>query len=166
MSQHLAAEKNSGAAGLGIGLPYGGFGARIGYNPFDQTTLFLGLGYNLSGLGINGGIQYLLPSNKQSQFYFSVLYGTNSSIKIKGLDESTKSYYGPSFGLGIRINSLRHEGSFWDLGLVLPIRSSEYKDDLDALENNPSISGLTKPWPVLITAGYNFSLTKRKKSES
>ncbi len=162
LSQHLGAEKSSGAVGIGIGLPYGGIGGRISYNPLTNTTLFLGLGYNLAGLGINVGMQYLVPSSKQSQVYFSAMYGTNASIKVKGLDEATKSYYGPSFGIGVRINSLRSEGSYWDVGLVVPVRPSSFNDDMDALENNSSVTEISKPWPVLITAGYNFSLTKRK----
>lgn len=161
-AQHLASEKNSSAAGIGIGLPYGGIGARISYNPFEQTALFLGMGYNFAGVGINGGLQYILPSSKQTEVYFTAMYGANASIVIEGWGEFSKNYYGPSLGLGVRINSLRNEGSFWDVGIIVPIRSSSFNDDFDDLENSSFFSDLSRPWPVLITVGYNFSLVKRK----
>ena len=43
-AQHLSTTKGQSALGVGVGLPFGGFGGRLSYNPGDHFTLFGGLG--------------------------------------------------------------------------------------------------------------------------
>ena len=155
-AQHLSSTRNFKAIGLGLGLPYGALGAKFSYNPISQTTLFLGLGYNLVEVGFNVGVYRSFPSDVQTQFYIIGMYGSNASVKVEGSDELSKSYYGPTFGAGIKINSVRREGNHWDIGILVPIRTSEFNDDIDYLQDLGY--DLTEPWPILFTVGYNFSL--------
>ena len=155
-AQNLSSTQGHAAVGIGLGLPYGGIGARINYNPVNQATLFGGVGYNFAGVGYNLGLRFVIPSQRQTEFYLLGMYGTNASVRIKGDSDANESYHGPSVGAGVQINSLSREGNYWDIGLVLPFRSSEYDRDLDFLKNY--YSDVTEPWPVLITAGYNIKI--------
>ncbi len=144
--------------GLGLGLTYGGFGGRAVYNPTDYLGAFLGLGYNLDGLGYNFGLMGYLPSEGRVQAYLSGMYGTNAVIAVEFVDGSTEteSYTGVTFGVGMMLKSKKGNGNYWDFGILLPIRSSEYNDDIDALESFGV--DVDDPWPVLINVGYNINL--------
>ncbi|MEW7278347.1 hypothetical protein ABW636_07105 [Aquimarina sp. 2201CG1-2-11] len=155
---HKSSEKGKSTLGVGVGFPYGAIGARFGVNVIDHLTIFGGVGYQLSGVGYNFGLLKDFKSKTATQFYLTGMYGTNAAIKIDGLSEYDKVYTGATFGLGIKINSKRKEGNFWDVGLLLPIRSSSYKNDERQVENDPRISEFTKAWPIGITIGYNFGL--------
>lgn len=161
MGQNLGSTKGNVALGVGIGLPYGGFGGKLSVNPADQLALFAGVGYNLVGVGANFGAQYIFPSKKQTEFFLTGMYGYNAVIKIQGADNLNDSFSGVTAGLGIRINSSRNEGAFWDFGLVVPARSQAYKDSFDDIKNNPNITDLTEPWPVQLFVGFNFPLSAR-----
>ena len=156
---HKSSQKGEASLGLGLGLQYGGsIGARLGLNLADHFNVFGGLGYMIAGVGYNIGLRYSLPSTKQTEFYFTGMVGTNAAIKIVGTSEYDEVYIGPSFGLGVKVNSLKREGNFWDFGLLVPITSTSFKDQQDALKNDPRIDDFTEAWPVLIVVGYNFNL--------
>jgi hypothetical protein len=155
---HLSSQRGVSNFGLGIGLPYGGMGIRFGTNLANGLNLFSGVGYQVADVGYNVGLMKDFKSKNLAQFYLSGMYGTNAAIKIKGLPESSKTYGGASFGIGIKLNSRRKEGNFWDLGLITPVRTSAFKHDLDQLKIDPRISDLTDPFPVLFVAAYNFNL--------
>lgn len=155
---HLSSQKGETTLGLGLGLPYGAFGVRLGTNITDGLNLFGGVGYQISGIGYNFGLLKDFPSSSMTQFYLMGMYGTNAAIKILELSEYDKVYTGPTFGLGIKINSRKTEGNYWDLGLLVPVRSSDYKNDETAVKNDPRISEFQPAWPVLIVVGYNFHL--------
>jgi hypothetical protein len=161
-AQHFGSTKGKAAIGLGVGLPYGGFGTKLSVNPVNQLSAFLGLGYNTVGVNYNAGLQYIVPSKKQTEFFLTAMYGYNAVIKIKGTDIYNQSYSGFSGGAGLRINSNSTKGLFWDIGLLIPARSSAFQDDFEDLENNPMIEGLTKPMPVLFFAGVNFPISRRE----
>ncbi|WP_343852369.1 hypothetical protein [Algoriphagus jejuensis] len=158
-AQHFSSYQGKVALGLGFGLPYGGYGGRITFNPASQLALFGGVGYNLVGAGYNAGMQYLVSSKKQTEFFLTAMYGYNSVIKISGADTYNDSYNGFSAGAGVRVNSNRKKGVFWDFGVLIPARSSEFQDDWDSLKKNPYIESLNKPLPVLIFAGFNFPIS-------
>ena len=153
---HLSSQKGETTIGVGLGLPYGAIGLRLGTNITDGLNLFGGVGYQISGVGYNIGLLKDFPSSGMTQFYLTGMYGTNAAIKVNGLPEYDKVYTGPSFGIGIKINSM--DGNYLDLGLLLPIRSSEYYDDETAVKNDPRISEFQAAWTVLIVIGYNFNL--------
>ena len=155
---HLSSQKGESNFGLGVGLPYGGIGIHLGTNIANGLNLFGGVGYQVADIGYNVGLMKDFKSKNLVQFYLSGMYGTNAAIKISGLPESSKTYGGASFGAGIKLNSRRKEGNFWDLGLILPLRNSAFKDDLNQLKIDPRITDLTDPFPVLIVVAYNFNL--------
>ncbi|MDO6439068.1 hypothetical protein Q4534_16730 [Cyclobacterium sp. 1_MG-2023] len=155
--EHLTSQKGNSFIGFGGGLPYGGLGLQISNNIGKGFNLFGGLGYQIADVGYNVGFMKDFDSKSATQFYFSAMVGTNAAIKIDGLPESSKTYFGPSLGTGIKINS-RSVGGFLNLGLILPVRLMNYKNDLDQLKQDPRITDLTEPWPVLFVLAYNFIL--------
>jgi hypothetical protein len=141
--------------GIGLGLDYGGIGGKLTFRPTQYVGLFGALGYNLNGAGYNvGAIVRILPEAKVCP-YFSLMYGYNAVIVIDGMSSADKTYYGTSIGAGIELQ--KKNNKFWTFGFVIPFRSQEYKDDLDALKNNPSVE-LTDPLPFQISVGYHFVL--------
>ena len=156
---HLSSMKGESSLGIGIGLPYGGLiGVRFGTNLADNLSLFGGLGYQIVGVGYNIGLLKDFESSSSTQFYLTSMYGTNVGIQTQGLSEYNELYTGVTLGAGIKINSRKTEGNFWDVGLLIPIRSSNFKSDRDQIKNDPRIDRFIDPLPVLITLGYNFNL--------
>lgn len=155
---HLSSLKGENTLGVGIGLSYGAIGARFGTNVADHWNLFAGIGYQLVGIGYNLGLMRDFESRGSTQFYLTAMYGTNAAILITGTDEYNQTYTGLSFGAGIKINSRKKEGNFWDLNLLVPIRSEAYKTDENRVLNDPFIRDFTRALPVLFTVGYNFNL--------
>lgn len=161
-AQHLSTLQGQSSLGIGLGLPYGGLGMKLGYNTSDHVTLFGGLGYNMVGIGANGGIQFSIPSKKQSEFYFTGMYGYNSVILNKNRSVKGGIFAGPSFGMGLKINSLSTKGNYWDVGLLGPIRSQKYKNAIQEIERSHNMKLESKPWPVLFYFGYNYNISNGK----
>lgn len=145
--------------GMGLGLTYGGLGMKFTRNFNEYVGLMAGVGYNFDNLGYNIGTQLYLPSQSKAQAYVSAMYGTNGVIIVDDLygDSFKESYTGVSFGFGINLRSKRTKGNFVELGLIVPIHGSDYKDDWDDIKNTSGIE-TTDPWPVLINVGYNFNI--------
>lgn len=93
----------------------------------------------------------------------TAMYGYNTVVQIEGTTMYDKSYNGLSTGLGIRVNSNRHEWVFWDFGVLVPVRSSDFREDWNSLEKNSFITGLAKPFPVLFYGGFNFILPSKER---
>ena len=156
---HLSSQKKENTIGIGGGLPYGGFGVRFGTNVVNGLNLFGGVGYQLAGIGYNLGLLKDFQSANMVQFYLTGMYGSNAAIKVKGLEnEYNNVYAGATVGLGIKINSIQKEGNYWDIGILLPFRSSKFDEDYDRLKRDSRITDLSDPWPVLLVIGYNFNL--------
>src|SRR5690554_1095665 len=61
-------------SGLGIGLDYGGIGAKVEYLPIKNVGVFGSLGYNLLNVGWNVGATYKIMPDKRYlliQWYFT-----------------------------------------------------------------------------------------------
>jgi hypothetical protein len=140
-------------AGIGIGLDYGGFGARLAYLPEKHFALFGGLGYNLNSVGYNAGANIRLTPDKRVVPYLTGMYGYNAVMIVTGALEKKTTYYGPSAGAGIEIPS-RGGRSFWNIELLAPFRPSAYQDDIDDLKT--SGAKVTEALPVAICIGYHF----------
>ncbi|WP_139793828.1 hypothetical protein [Reichenbachiella faecimaris] len=145
--------------GLGVGLTYGGIGGKLTHNFGESLGVMAGLGYNFDGAAYNLGMQFYIPSKTKAQGYVSAMYGTNGVILVEDTyaGNLSNSYQGVSFGFGVNLRSKRTKGNFLELGLIVPVRSSEFNEDWDALKNIPGLD-TTDPWPVLINIGYNFRL--------
>ena len=100
-----------------------------------------------------------IPSRYQTEFYFTGMYGYNTVIVIEDAKELGGTFAGPSFGMGLKINSLSSKGNYWDVGMLVPVRSGKYKDAISAMENNPYIQMESKPWPVLFYFGHHFNIS-------
>ncbi len=143
-------------AGLGLGLDYGGIGTRLSLTPQRGLALFAGLGYNFVGFGFNGGLSVRLLPDKQVSPTLLAMYGYNAVILVDGLSELNDAYYGVSIGAGVEFRSSRNN-NFWNLEILLPFRSQAFRDDWDAINQNPLIE-VTNYLPVTFSVGYHFSL--------
>lgn len=143
------------SAGVGIGLDYGGIGARLTFAPVKYVALFGALGYNLNGAGYNGGaVIRILPESMVCPF-ISAMYGYNAVIIIDGWKEKNKTYYGYSVGTGIELR--RPSGNYWNFEMLIPARSKEFKDDYDELDRNPDVE-MPDALPIQVSVGYHFKL--------
>ncbi len=143
--------------GAGLGIDYGGFGARLTVLPSKHVGVFLAGGYAIAGLGINGGVTLKTAPDNRLSPYFSLMYGYNAAIAVIGASQYNKLYNGFSLGGGVQLKSRRTPTNYWLFGLVVAFRPSEFDRDFTALQNNPTITGLTKPLPVNISVGYHFA---------
>ena len=141
--------------GLGAGLDYGGFGVRGTFKLVPQLGLFAAGGYNLNSIGFNAGGQWYFSSGKRNNFFLTAMYGYNAVIVVSGDINDKATYYGFSGGIGFQLNS-RNNVNFWNFELLVPVRNSNYKDDLDALK----VMGvdIREPFPVAIAIGYHFKI--------
>jgi hypothetical protein len=143
--------------GLGGGIDYGGFGGRLTFVPSERVEFFGALGYNLLGVGLNAGVDFRLQPRSRICPYLGVMYGYNAVIKIKGAEMYNQTYYGPSFNFGLEFWSAKRP-NFFNLELIVPIRSTEYHSDIRNLKNNPLIVFSSEPIPIAISIGYHFAL--------
>jgi hypothetical protein len=143
--------------GAGIGMDYGGIGGRITLVASPRFEFFGAIGYNLLGVGFNGGVDLrILP---QSHFcpFVGAMYGYNAVIKVEGASQYNKTYYGPSFAAGLEIWG-RNRPNFFNIELILPVRSSAFHDDYDNLKNNSGIVFKNDIFPVAFSIGYHVTL--------
>jgi hypothetical protein len=140
--------------GLGMGISYGGFGARLSVLPVQHVALFAAGGYNLDGFGYNLGAEIRLLPGKRVVPTLMAMYGYNGVIVVKGAEQYNKTYYGPTIGAGMEIHSGNGQ-NFFTIELLVPFRPQEFHDALQELKNNPSIE-ITGPWPVAFSFGYHM----------
>ena len=150
----IAEEESKANLGFGLGVSYGGIGARLSFLPVDQLALFAAGGYNLDGLGYNLGAEVRLLPGKKVVPVLLAMYGYNGVIVVQGAEHYNKTYYGPTIGGGVEIHN-RNGQNFFTLELLVPFRPSEFQDDIDALKNDPSIE-ITGPWPIAFSFGYHI----------
>ena len=153
---------NATLLGLGVGLPYGGFGLKLTQQVHTNIDLFGGIGYNLIGPGYNVGMNLNIPTGLRTQFFFTGMYGYNAVIKIKNLEESEKAYYGFSLGTGLRLSPKKYKWSYWDFAILIPFRNQSFKDDQDFYYRSPIVDDFNKAFPLLFSVGYNFQISAEK----
>lgn len=153
-----AQSANTLTVGLGLGLEYGGFGGQVGYQIDDQLGVFVGLGTAFVSSGYNVGAKYLLKGKSKEQFFLEAMYGYNAIIFVNNPSGGNirNVYYGPSFGAGVNLPN-KGGNSFWHLAVLLPIRSSGYRDQWNAIKNDPDID-TTFSLPFSVSIGINFKL--------
>ncbi len=134
------------AGGVGLGLDYGGIGLKLTLNPTEVVSLFVGLGYNLNKIGYNAGFEFNFTPKARTTPFLSAMYGYNAVLIYPGAPTSqNRTFYGPSFGMGVKSRSRRTE-DFFSIQIIYPIRDPEFL-------NAPLAE---KPWPVLFSIGYHF----------
>lgn len=143
--------------GVGLGIDYGGLGGRMTITPIPHVGIFGAVGYNFHKTAYNVGVTYKILPDKRVTPVASIMYGYNAAIVVEGAKEFDKTYYGPSMGGGIELN-MKKSKNYWSFGLTLAFWSKEFRDDLDALRNNPGIEFTSEPIPVGISVGYHFNI--------
>lgn len=147
--------------GLGIGLDYGGFGMNFTTSLHKNIALFGGVGYNLIGLGYNGGIKARYISDKNtariSPFILG-MYGVNTAVIISNATEFNKSFRGITFGLGIDFNFKPRKNGYWSIALLMPQRSSKYDDYISFLKSYYGFTFTNQPSDIGLSLGYKIIL--------
>jgi hypothetical protein len=142
--------------GLGIGLDYGGIGAKITFLPVKRLGIFGGIGYAIADFGYNIGAYVRIAPDKTVCPTLGFMYGYNATIKIQNASEYDKVYYGPSVSGGIEIH-FGGRPNFMNIELVVPFRSQDFHDDWDTIKQQPNISIVADPLPVAFSIGYHFA---------
>lgn len=150
----LEEEESKGNLGFGLGISYGGIGARLSFLPDSHLGIFGAGGYNLNGFAYTIGAQGRLLPGKKVVPVFMAMYGYNAVIIVQGAEHFNKTYYGPTFGGGVEIHSYNRQ-NFFTIELLAPVRSQEFKNHLQDLKSNPSIE-MSDPWPVTFSFGYHL----------
>ncbi|XZF14419.1 hypothetical protein ACTHGU_21765 [Chitinophagaceae bacterium MMS25-I14] len=146
------------SVGFGLGLDYGGIGARVEVRPVDYLGIFAGGGYNLNALGYNVGVKANLLHQHRVQPFATAMYGYNGVIVVRNEERYNRTYYGPTAGGGIDILLGRKRNARFSAGILVPFRNSSFQDDYDRLKNDPNIKFNNDPSPIAITIGFNFKL--------
>lgn len=158
--QELIEIKRTVDIGAGFGLDYGGLlGFQITYTPIKYLGVIVSAGYHIVAFGWQVGLKgFILPKTnlKKVRPTLKVMYGSNRAIIVDGASQYNKSYNGftPGAGIELRFGSKKSHGLNIDLNF--PISSPEFKDDYDALKNNPAFEINVPPAPVAFAIGYHF----------
>jgi hypothetical protein len=152
--KHILPELN---LGLGLGIDYGGIGGRLTVSPVNHLILFGALGYNIAGVGYNIGAGYRFSPQKQFRPYVLGMYGYNTVViaLINGAYESqyTKTFYGPSLGVGFEQRNSSQGKNYFNLEVLAPLRSRAFKDYKDMLKaKDIKLYAL----PISISLGYHI----------
>src|SRR5690606_41896436 len=82
--------------GFGLGLSYGGIGARFSVLPTEYVSLFAAGGYNIVGFGYSIGTNIRLsPHNPRVVPFLAAMYGYNAVIAISGAIEHRRLITAP-----------------------------------------------------------------------
>jgi hypothetical protein len=150
----MGEEPPRGDFGVGLGLDYGGIGARFGYAPVPKVAFLGGLGYNLNGLGVNAGVIWRMFPLMKATSTLGVLYGYNGVIVVEGASQYNKTYYGPSITVGLEYHS--RVNTYFNLELLLPFRPQQFTDDWNALTKNGAVQVKNNPLPLAFSIGYHL----------
>jgi hypothetical protein len=138
--------------GLGAGLDYGGLGFKMNLLLVKPVAVFGSAGYNLDKLVFAGGFNFRMKPEARVCPTLQAMYGYNAVIRDEN-SKSGKTYYGPSFGLGLEFHGKKKTGNFFNLELLVPVRSQKFKDEIDRLkehDQNPTVL------PIAVSIGYHF----------
>jgi len=145
--------------GAGFGLDYGGLlGVKMAYIlPFPHVSVFGAAGYQLGGLGWNvGATVHLLAPNNQNVFRpnVKIMYGVNRATYIIGAEHYNNLYTGLTPGIGLEFMFGHQKSHGFDIDINYPIGSSDFENQIDRIENDPTIQDLMIS-PIAISIGYH-----------
>lgn len=155
----ISSEMDKASIGLGFGMNYGGIGGNFLVYPHRNIGIFGGLGYAIAGVGFNVGTKIRFTSNSPTVKvtpYALIMYGYNAAIEVKGAEELSKMFYGPTVGFGIDFNANRAKKGYWTVAILVPIRGSEVKNYIDDLKNNHGVKLENDLMPIAFSVGYRF----------
>lgn len=141
-------EPSTASFGLGLGLDYGGIGTRLTMWSNSTISAFAGVGYNLDGLGFNGGLDINFTPREKTSVFLCAMYGYNAVVEVPSYNgvttvRETKAYYGPSFGIGLKERG-RSTNNRFSFMIIFPVRDPEATKSADFIT------------PVTLSVGYHF----------
>lgn len=163
IAQEYTIQEPKSSIGIGRGLDYGGFGFNITGFLDKSLSPFFCIGYNQLSPGLNGGLKYrfgnLSNPHKVSVFALA-MYGYNGVLNIEGNDmfyhdKYQKTFYGPTFGIGLDTRGSSYSKGYWSFEFLIPIRPSDFQSTIDAYQNQGA-KFITKPNQFSLSIGYNF----------
>lgn len=147
--------------GFGLGIDYGGVGAKFMAPVAKKVSVMAGVGYNLNDIGFNAGVTYypLSPSLEKTVRPIIVgMYGYNAVILTDSRKEPAsifnKTYYGPSLGAGFEYHPKSSDGNFLSIEVLFPFRPKKFDEKLDEAE---ALGVNTMVYPVYVSVGYHFA---------
>lgn len=158
--QELVEIKRTVDVGVGLGLDYGGIiGLQLTYIPIKYLGVIASVGYYGVNFGWQIGIKgFILPKTnlKKVRPVVKFMYGTNRLIIVDGASQYNESYMGFTPGAGVELRFGAKKSHGLNIDLNIPINSSEFIDDYQALKDNPAIDITLPPSPVAVSVGYHF----------
>ncbi len=144
--------------GLGVGIDYGGVGAKANYLLSDNVGVFAGLGFNTLEPAGNVGVYGRFFISKQFVPYVIAMYGYNGLIRVSDNFRYNYSYYGPSGGIGLEIHT-KSRDFFWTFEVLYPYRP-DFDTDADIVNNDPNVfrSRWVHKYPVIASVGFHFQV--------
>jgi len=141
-------QPSTASIGLGLGLDYGGIGMRLTMWSNSTISAFGAVGYNLDGAGFNGGLDINFAPLEKTNVFLCAMYGYNAVVERSSYNGFTtvkelKTYYGPSFGLGLKEGS-RFSNNRFSFMIIFPVRDPEATKSADFVA------------PVTLSIGYHF----------
>lgn len=147
--------------GPGLGLDHGGFGVKAEYMPIKSLGVHAGVGYYVISAGWSIGVSWkILPDLPRVTPVLGAMYGTNAGIKIENQDNLNKVSSGISFAGGVDIRVGKKNNKI-EAGLIVPVRSKEFRDHYDYIKNRSDISIKQDLMPVLVYFGFAFAMFDR-----
>jgi hypothetical protein len=147
--------------GFGLGLDYGGIGAKFMAPVAKNISIMAGVGYNLNDVGFNAGVTYypLTPSlEKIIRPVVIGMYGYNAVIltdsRSSPLSIYNKTYYGPSVGAGVEYHPKSSDGNFFSFEVLFPFRPKKFNDKIDEMDARGVNATV---YPVYVSVGYHFA---------
>lgn len=128
--------------GIGLGIDYGGIGAKLELFPSAPIGLFVGFGNNLEGTGYNAGLNFKLQPYKRNTFFVTTMYGYNTVT-------SSQTFYGFSLGLGGKVNLDKSNRGHLSIAAIYPIRAAGLQELIK--------QEIVKASPVLASIGISWS---------
>lgn len=142
--------------GLGVGIDFGGIGLNAMSMVTEHVGVFGAFGYNLNKLGLGFGTRvYTKDQSARWRPYLSAMYGYNTVYYIKNADNFSRTFYGPTIGVGVDLKDSR--SNFWTLALQVPIRT----DDVKAYKNYLEYSNVEIKrdlLPIAFSIGYRMAV--------
>lgn len=153
------ADRVWGDGGAGIGLDYGGLiGVKAAFNPVAYMGIFAGVGWDLVGVGWNIGVLgRAIPADRKHAVrpYLKVMYGTNGVTKVTGKSGYDKMFYGLTPGIGCEFRFGRWKSHGLNIDIGVPLRSSDFFDQINRMKNDPQIEKVSEVYPVSFSIGYH-----------
>lgn len=153
------------SVGIGTGWDFGGWvGTNLHYYPIKYLGLFGGIGYTPAGEGINLGakIRYI-GTNMPLIPHASYMYGSNAALVYTDSMHYNRIFEGHSIIIGFDTKPRYDKLGYFTLGLIIPFRSEEIDEYIDALNATNRWRKFKKDlFPVGISFGYKLILFRKE----